>query len=316
VICTPEQAVEVVAAMTKVFARNGNRGNRGKARLVYLLKEWGFEKFVAESEAELGYTLTRMDAAQIPLAEEGLPEIPHPHLGAHPQKQEGLQYLGVSTPVGIVQADEVEAICRVAEEFGDGELRLSIFQNVIVPNIPSARIAAAREALAAAGLACEVSRFRGGLVACTGNRYCKYAAADTKGQGVALADFIDSKLELDRPINVHVTGCPHSCAQHYIGDIGLLGCKVDVAGEAVEGFHVFVGGGFGREKNLGRQLFKSLPVGEPLQHKVLALLRAYMAERAEGQSFQEFSLLHSIEDLLAFTEAQEVSLRGDPAPAT
>ena len=115
---------------------------------------------------------------------------------------------------------------------------------------------------------------------------------------------------------MHVTGCPHSCAQHYIGDIGLLGCKVEVDGEVAEGFHVFVGGGFGKEKNLGRQLFKSLPAGEPLQQRVLALLRAYMAERVEGQSFQEYSLAHSIEELMTMTEVQEDLLRGRDAPAT
>ncbi len=304
VICTPDQAVEVIAAMTKVFVRNGNRGNRGKARLVYLLKDWGFEKFIEQSEQEFGHQLPRLDAESIPQYESDLPEIHHPHLGAHPQKQEGLQYLGVSIPVGIIQADEVEAICGVAEKFGIGEMRLSIFQNVLIPGIPVSRIAEAEAALKEAGLSCSASRFRGGMIACTGNRYCKYAAADTKGQGIELADFIDSQIELDQPINVHVTGCPHSCAQHYIGDIGLLGCQVEVDGEVGEGFHVFVGGGFGAAKNLGRQLFKSVPVGELLNQKILALLRSYLAHRDEGQSFQSFTISHSIEDLEKLTEEQ------------
>jgi len=300
-VCTPEQAVEVCGAMTKVFARNGNRGNRGKARLVYLLKDWGYEKFVAKSEQLLGYELQRLDEASIPTnPQPDLPEVPHPHLGAFPQKQDGLSYLGVCTPVGHIPHDEVSAIADVAEEFGDGGIRMTIFQNPILTGIPTPRIPEAELALKKAGLSTSVSKFRGGMVACTGNRYCKYSSADTKGHGVALADFIDEHIELDRPINVHVTGCPHSCAQHYIGDIGLLGCKVENpdGGDALEGFHVFVGGGFGREgKHLGRQIFKSVPAGKPLQKKILRLLQGYLEDREEGQSFREFSESRSGEDL-------------------
>ena len=295
-ICTPDQVVEVAAAITRVFARNGNRSNRGKARLVYLLKDWGLEKFAAEVEAELGYELQR--AAQIEMAD--LPEVAHPHLGVHPQKQDGLHYIGLSTPVGLVASEMAEAIADIAEEFGDGELRLTIFENVLIPNIPTGKLAAAQSALDAASIRYGASNLRGGLVACTGNRYCKFSAADTKGHGVALTEFLDSQIELDQPINIHVTGCPHSCAQHYVGDIGLLGCKVESGeGESDEGFHVFVGGGFGRQKNLGRQLFKSLRAGDELQRHVLALLQAYQSASSGEQSFQAWVVSRSVDDLVA-----------------
>jgi len=249
-----------------------------------------------------------MSESQIPTDNPDLPTVPHPHLGAYPQKQDGLSYLGVSTPVGIIQADEVETIARVAEEFGNGDIRLTIFQNPIIANIPTSDIPKAEAALAKGGLATNASHFRGGMVACTGNRYCKYSSADTKGHGVALADFIDVHVELDQPINVHVTGCPHSCAQHYIGDIGLLGCKVENpdGGDPLEGFHVFVGGGFGREgKHLGRQILKSVAAGEPLQQTILSLLQGYLSTREEDQSFKAFTQSRSVEQLaeLASSEA-------------
>ncbi len=145
---------------------------------------------------------------------------------------------------------------------------------------------------------------RGGAAACTGNRYCKYASSDTKGHAIGLVDYLESKLTLDQPINIHVTGCPHSCAQHYIGDIGLLACKVKVEGqdEPAEGYHVFVGGGFGDDnKRLGRQLFKSIAAGPDLNQRVEAVLRSYLATRNPGESFLEFSSRHSIEDLVAMT---------------
>ena len=305
VICRPEQVVEVAAAITKVFARHGNRGNRGKARLVYLLKDWGVEKFIGEAETLLGYSLERSPIDDPGIEAEELPEVPHAHLGVHPQKQDGLHYIGLSTPVGLVEADAVEAIADIAERYGDGELRLTIFENVLIPNIPTADLEAAKEALAAAGVGYGASNLRGGLVACTGNRYCKYAAADTKGHGVALTEFLDTQIELDCPINIHVTGCPHSCAQHYIGDIGLLGCKVaDEGGESVEGFHLFVGGGFGHKKQFGRQLFKSLRAGEELQRHVLGLLQAYQASCLDGQAFQAWVLEQPADELVAMVESR------------
>src|SRR5690606_21444910 len=138
--------------------------------------------------------------------------------------------------------------------------------------------------------------------ACTGNRHCKYAGADTKGDTLALVEHLESRLVLDLPINIHATGCPHSCAPHYIGAIGLLACKVKVEGreEPVEGYHVFVGGGFGPERQrIGRQLLKSVPAGPELHGRIEALLKGYLARREPGESFLDFTARHSLEDLAA-----------------
>lgn len=303
-ICSPETSTDVVTALTRVFIQNGNRSNRGKSRMIYLIKDWGYEKYLDETDKMLEEPVIRFDfndPAFTDLIEpHEKPDIAHPHVGVHPQKQEGLSMLGVYIPVGLLQTDEARLISDVSEEFGTGDLRLTIYQNLIIPNIPDDKIDAAKAKLADGGLRCEASHIRGGTAACTGNRYCKFASSDTKGHAVEVVDYLESKLTLDQPINIHVTGCPHSCAQHYIGDIGLLACKVQVEGQddPVEGYHVFVGGGFGGDnKRLGRQLYKSVPAGPELNTRIESLLRAYLANRENSESFLDFTTRHDIEAL-------------------
>ncbi|MEM7699472.1 MAG: NirA family protein, partial [Verrucomicrobiota bacterium] len=299
-ICRPENAVDVCLAITRIWMANGRRDSRGKSRLIYLLRDWGFEKFMKEVQDSLPFDLIPLDESKV--EPQLKPHEPHPQVGVYPQKQEGLNYIGVYVPVGILQSEEARAIADIAETYGNGELRLTIFQNLIIPNVPDDKLDAAKEALAAAGLGWEASYLRGGAAACTGNMYCKYASSDTKHHTIEMIDYLESKITLDQPINIHTTGCPHSCAQHYIGDIGMLACKVKVEGqeETVEGYHVFVGGGFGPgKKRLGRQLLKSVPAGPDLYTKIESLLRGYLAQRENNETFLEFSSRHSVEQLEA-----------------
>lgn len=299
ILVRPEEAVDLAVAMIRVYMTSGNRESRKKARLVYLLKEWGIDKFLQETERRLGGPLLRGSAGDESRLTQAhvLPDIPHPHLGARPQKQAGMNYLGVRVPVGLIESEVMRAVAKIAENCGSGEVRLTIFQSLIIPHVPDGKVDDAKEALRAAGLECEASFIRGGLAACTGNRYCKYSSADTKGHALALADYLERRVSLDHPINIHVTGCPHSCAQHYIGDIGLLGCKVERNGETVEGFHVFVGGGFRQHQRLGRQIFKGAAAGEELNRILLALLRCYLERRWPRERFQEFTVRHDADSL-------------------
>ena len=206
----------------------------------------------------------------------------------------------------MLPAEEAYKIAKIADEYVSFELRLTIFQNLIIPNIPDEKLAACKAALSELGIGYEASYIRGGAAACTGNMYCKYASSNTKDNTIDLIDYLETKLTLDQPINIHTTGCPHSCAQHYIGDIGLLACKVklDEDPDPVEGYHVFVGGGFGAEKKrLGRQLFKSVPAGPVLHEKIEGLLKGYLSHREGQESFLEFSTRHSIEELESFAAA-------------
>jgi len=298
ILVEPEAAVRVADAIVRVFVEHGNRTDRTKARLKYLLDDWGFPRFLAAVEQKLGSPLTRVDArlvASRPPIDRGA------HVDFHPQRQPGLSWVGIVVPAGRLTAQEMRAIAAIAQDLGDGDIRLTVWQNVILSGIAQSRIAEVKARIEAAGLAWTASSVRAGLVACTGNRGCKFAASDTKGHALAIADHLDAKLALDQPLNIHLTGCHHSCAQHYIGDIGLIGAKVSVneEGDQVEGYHIHVGGGFGRDARIARLLYSDVRADEaPV--RIEALLRAYLAHRSDvTESFASFTLRHEAEALKA-----------------
>jgi ferredoxin-nitrite reductase len=300
VLVPTKDAVKLALAIVRVFLAHGDRTDRKKARLKFLLEAWGVEKLLEEVEKEFGSPLLRA-----PLDDDGkssieisreLPATPHPHLGVHPQKQKGLYYVGASVPVGRMLSRQMIRLAELSELYGSGDLRLTVWQNVIIPNVPESLVGTLTKALAKVGFPSQVSPVRGGLVACTGNSYCKFASSDTKGHALQIASYLEKKLQLDQPLNIHLTGCPNSCAQHYIGDIGLLGTKVKVSGETLEGYHVFVGGGFGENQGLGRQLFTGLSV-EQLKATLEKMLVAYLRHRLPGEAFSQFTRRHDLNTL-------------------
>jgi len=293
----PEQAVAVAAAMIRVFIDHGDRTDRKKARLKYLVDKWGVEKFVAETEKRLAFPLLRLPAEE---CERQTAIDRAGHIGVHPQSQPGLNYIGVSVPVGRLPVSQMRALADVAEEFGSGELRLTVWQNLIVPNVASQRIDLAVECIRAAGLACTAGTVLRGTVACTGNRGCRYAATDTKAHAVELANLLDSKFRIEQPVNLHVTGCPHSCAQHYVGDIGLLGTKVN--GE--EGYQVVIGGGSDQDRGLARAIGPAVGCSE-LSPMLESLFTEFEERRNPNESFLQFSRRHSVVELQSFLTVKE-----------
>jgi ferredoxin-nitrite reductase len=293
----PEQTVAVAAAMIRVFNENGERTDRKKARLKYLVDKWGVERFVAETEKRLAFPLVRFAADE---CEPRRPIDRAGHIGIHQQRQSGLNYVGLSVPVGRLPVDQMRALADVAERFGNGELRLTVWQNLLIPNIPTESLDAALTRIRAAGLDCTAGTVMRGTVACTGNRGCRYSATDTKSHAVALANRLDSRFKIEQPVNLHVTGCPHSCAQHYIGDIGLLGTKVAGA----EGYQVVIGGGSDQDRGLARELISAIPFSE-LTPVMEQLVDAYTERRNSNESFLDFSRRHSIEELKSFCEVKE-----------
>ena len=263
--------------------------------LKYLLDDWGVPRFLQAVEEQLGAPL-RACAEWEPAA----PPDKHGHLGVHDQKQPGLQYVGVVLPVGRIRSDQLRDLARIAETFGSGTLRLTVWQNVLVSDVPAEQMGDACAAIEAIGFATTASHVRGGLVACTGAAGCKFAAAHTKQHAAALADFLDARIALTRPINIHLTGCHNSCAQHYIGDIGLIGAKVERGEDEVEGYDLHVGGGAGPEQGIGR-LVRPKVAHDELAPLVLNLLRAWQGA-APGDSFQAFTARHSEAELLAMAE--------------
>jgi ferredoxin-nitrite reductase len=295
----PEQAVAVAAAMIRVFSDHGDRTDRKKARLKYLVDKWGMDKFVAETEKRLAFPLVRFAAEE---CEPRRPIDRAGHIGVHPQSPPGMHYIGVSVPVGRLPVNQMRALANIADRFGNGEMRLTVWQNLIIPNIPTDSIEIAVECLRAAGLDCTAGTILRGTVACTGNKGCRYAATDTKTHAVELANMLDTRFEIDQPVNLHVTGCPHSCAQHYVGDVGLMGTKVNGA----EGYQVVVGGGSDQDKGLGRELIPSVAYNDlpPLLETLFAI---YMERHKPAESFLEFSRRHSVEELQSFLTVKETA---------
>jgi len=302
VLVEPKHLVKTLAAFLRVYIAHGDRTNRKRARLKHLLEKWSLAQLRAEAEKLLGFPLH-----SAPLGPDGLSpleekplrtSVPHPHLGVFPQKQPGLSSVGVALPVGQITPKQLLRLCEIADLYGSGELRLTVWQNILLPNVPDGYVETVKKALVKMGLHWRHSHLRGGLVACTGNSYCKFAAANTKKHALELADYLEKRLELDQPLNIHLTGCPNSCAQHYIGDIGLLGASVKVAGETKEGYHVFVGGGFGPNRAIGRQIFQGISV-EQLKPTLEKMLAAYLKKRLPAETFQQFTTRHDLGALQA-----------------
>lgn len=293
VLVKPAELNKVIAAVIRVYIANGNRGDRKKARLKHLLETWSLEKYLAETEKILGGKLQRVPA-DLKCEISNLKSPPHPHLGVYPQKQEGFNYVGVAVPVGQITPKQMIRVAEIADLYGSGEIRLTVWQNFIIPNVPDSYVETVKKALRKIGFHTKQSLLRGGIVACTGNAYCKFAQSNTKAHALTLGDYLDKKIALDTPINIHLTGCPNSCAQHYMGDLGLLGTKV--RGE--DGYHVFVGGGFGANQAVGRQIFSGVSLDD-LKPTLEKMLNGYLRRRAAGESFQQFTARHDLNTLQA-----------------
>ena len=213
-----------------------------------------------------------------------------------PRSRRACNYIGLVLPVGRVTSGQMRGIGEIAERFGSGTIRLTVWQNLLISDVADRDVGVCIAAIAALGLGVEASALRRGLVACTGNAGCKFAASNTKGHALKLADHLEMRLGIDTPINIHLTGCHHSCAQHYVGDIGLIAARVERGEDSVEGYHVFIGGGAAStaEQAMAREYATSIAFDElpPLLEKLLA---AYLAHRQSvTESFFEFCRRHEI----------------------
>ena len=307
VVVAPADAIAVSDAILRVFIANGDRTDRNRSRLKYVLDAWGFERFLAAVEERLGRRLIRVETAFV---------APRPvydrlaHVGVHRQLQPGLNWVGVALPVGKLTVAQMRVIAALARQCGDGDIRLTVWQNLLISGVPDAKVDDVLAHLQAAGLSAETSILRAGLIACTGATGCKFAGAYTKEDALAIAAHCEPRITLDQPVNIHLTGCHNSCAQHYIGDLGLIGAKVPVGedGDTVPGYHVFVGGGFGIEGGIGRE-FRTNVKAEEAPALVEVILRTWQTHRAApDESFVAFARRHEIAALQAL-----VAQTGDAA---
>ncbi len=297
----PAECVQVAAAIVRVFIDEGDRTDRKKARLKYVLDRLGFEAFMDKVQAHAPFELRKLALDQC----EPRPEVEREaHVGVHAQKQEGLFYLGVVLPVGRLEPEQMRLLAGLCERLGDRTIRLTAWQNLLISDVREADVEAVKGELEAMGLAWQASSVRANLIACTGNFGCKFALAATKTTALQIADYVEARLHLDAPLNVHVTGCPNSCAQHYIGDVGLMGVKVEVGDDMVDGYQIFVGGGFGKDAAIGR-LVASDVVATDAPRVVENMLAAYLERREPGESFVQWARRHSDDELKGFFEAHQ-----------
>jgi len=286
----------VVLAVTDVFREaEVLREHRERARLKYLFLEhgWTAESFTAELERRLGHALEPAEPEEAPA------DVLRDHVGIHPQKQAGYVYVGASVPGGRVTPAQLRAAAALAEEHADGQIRLTVMQNLVVPNVPVRRAEALARGLTAAGLAVDGSPFHRGVIACTGSEFCKLALTETKGFSRWLADQLDERLPgFDQQVKIHVAGCPNSCGQHWVADIGLDGKKAKVDGRQVDAYYFSLGGSVGLHQALARRTGYRCPAVE-VPDAIARLLESYHLRRNPGENLRAFFGRHDEESLKA-----------------
>ena len=268
--------VPLCAAILTIFRDHGLRAVRQKSRLMWLIDEWGMDQFRSAVEQQLGYDLESAAPKDELLWDK------RDHIGVHAQAQPGLNYMGLHVPVGRLFAAEMFELARMAEVYGSGEVRLTVEQNVIIPNIPDSRLGAfLREPLLQI-FSVKPAPLARALVSCTGSQFCKFALVETKKRAVALADELGAELSLPKPVRIHWTGCPNSCGQPQVADIGLMGTKVRKDGKTVEGVNIYMGGKVGKEAELGTCVQKSIPCSD-----LKPVLRDLLVEHFGAQPLPE-----------------------------
>jgi sulfite reductase (ferredoxin) len=292
----PDQAIAVVRGITELFRRQqGLRESRDRARMKYLfLKEgWTAESFLTELESIIGFKLD-------PGVEEQVPDdIYRDHVGIHPQKQTGLSYVGASVLGGRMSGDQLYQAAELAEKFGSGELRATVMQNLILVNVPNSRTAELARELNNIGIHVEATNFFRGSVACTGTEFCKLAITETKGFSRWLVQEMDERIPgFDQQLKLNVTGCPNSCGQHWIADIGLEGKKIKHDGKLVDAFYFCVGGAVGQHAATARPLGFRCPATQ-VPDAIERLLRTYLRDRNPQENLRAYFARHADEELRA-----------------
>ncbi len=290
----PEQAVDAARAVTGIFRDFGYRDKRTNARLKFLMADWGAARFREKLVEYLGYNpVAGVDDTE-PVNSY------RDHVGVHHQKQAGLNYVGLSVLTGRVTGAQLTALADIAERLGGGEIRLSHMQNILVPSILDANLPMALNALTEAGFVYEAHSVRRGAIACTGTEFCNLAVTETKGRMIQLVSHLENRVKFDRNLRINMTGCPNSCAQHSVGDIGLQGCKARLSdGSQVEAFDIHLGGALGKNRSFTHAIHRKVPA-DKLPFALENLMGAFNDTNAPGEEFNTWVKRHSDEQLDGF----------------
>ena len=288
------RVIAVFQAIAEIFRDSEVlRQNRERARLKFLFLQhgWTAERFKAEIEA-------RLDAPLAPgVSDEPPADAYRDHVGIHPQRQPGYCYVGVAVLRGRLTAQQMRIAAELADRYGSGAVRTTSMQNFLIPNVRRERTAMLARELEDAGFALDASPFRRGTVACTGSEFCKLALTETKGFARGLVESLEQRLPgFDQQLRINVTGCPNSCGQHWIADLGIEGKKIKVDGAVVDAYYFCIGGAVGRHQAVARPIGLRLPAGE-VAPAIERLLRAFQAERRDEENFRQFAARHTDEEL-------------------
>ena len=292
----PDQAIPVIRAVVEIFrAQQGLRESRDRARLKHLfLKEgWTAESFLTELQSRLDFTL-------LPGVPEEIPDdVFRDHVGIHPQSQPGLSYVGASVLRGRLTGEQLEAAADLAERYGSGSLRTTVSQNLVFINVPNSKAVEFVGELGKIGLQVEGSMFWRGAIACTGTEFCKLAISETKAFTRWLVDELDERLPaFDQQLKLNVTGCPNSCGQHWVADIGIEGKKIKHNGQLTDAFYFCLGGAVGQHAAIARPVGYRCPA--PLVPDAIErLLRAYLSARQPAENLRAWFTRHSNDELRA-----------------
>ena len=299
----PEQVVRTIRAITEIFRdQDSLRQSRERARLKHLFTQqgWTADSFLTELNARLGFRLE-------PAAHETKPsDVYRDHFGIQPQKQTGFYSVGGAVLRGRVTAQQLGAAANLADRFADGHLRTTNMQNLIIINVPAANTRALAENLNAVGLSVNASPFWRGAIACTGSEFCKLAITETKSFTRWLVEELEVRVPgFDQQLKLHVAGCPNSCGQHWIADIGLEGKKIKVGDKLVDAYYFCLGGAVGEHQSIARLSgYRCVAIEVPAA--IERLLKAYIAERDAGENLRAYFARHSDADLRAQLAGEEI----------
>jgi len=291
------QVVPVARGVAELFrASEILRQSREKARLKFLFLQngWTAESFLDELQRQIGFSLDPAEPEDVPA------DIHRDHIGIHAQKQSGLAYVGASVLRGRITPQQLRVAAELADRFADGNIRNTTLQNLLIVNVPRRDVTALSRELEAAGLPVEASVFARGTVACTGSEFCKLALTETKGFARWLTQELEDRLPgFEEQLKLHITGCPNSCGQHWIADIGIEGKKIKVDGRMVDAYYFCVGGSVGQFASIARPVGYHCAATE-VPEAIERLLRAFNSQREPSENLREFFARHSNEEIRAF----------------
>jgi len=306
------QVLPVIQGVAEIF-RDADclRENRERARLKYLFMRhgWTAERFEEELERRIGFALDPGVDAAPPS------DIYRDHVGIHAQKSEGYCYVGAAVLRGRITTEQLQAAAGLADSVASGELRITNMQNLLIVNVPAPRAGELARELEDLGLRPGGSSFWRGAVACTGAEFCKLAITETKSFTRWLVEELEDLVPgFDQGLKLHVTGCPNSCGQHWIADIGIEGKKMKVDGKSVDAYYFFVGGAVGEHQSFARPLGFRCPAGD-VPEAIARLLRSYQSERQGQENLRQFFARHSEDALRHMVAGNELAaVARDPSP--